>query len=67
MQAFITPAIASVTDMEITHYVYSHTHQDHESGLGSLNFTSEVELISNEYTGITLTEIGVCSFPAFFS
>jgi glyoxylase-like metal-dependent hydrolase (beta-lactamase superfamily II) len=59
MQAFIIPAIASVSDMNITHFVYSHTHQDHESGAGSLNFTSDTIVLANEYAGTVLTERAV--------
>jgi glyoxylase-like metal-dependent hydrolase (beta-lactamase superfamily II) len=59
MQPFIGSAIASVTDEEITHVVYSHTHQDHIAGAGSLNLTADTVIIGNTYTGEYLREIAV--------
>ena len=53
------PAIASVTDHEVSHYVYSHTHQDHAAGAGSLNLPPSTEIIGNAFTAATLTELNV--------
>lgn len=53
----IPVAVESVTDKPITYFIYSHTHQDHVAGAGSLNLTdSNVEIISNDYTAKILAE-----------
>lgn len=61
MQPLIPAAIESVTDKPITYLIYSHTHQDHAAGAGSLNLTdSNVEIISNDYTAKFLAKKEVC-------
>lgn len=50
----INAAIASVTDKEVTHLVYSHFHADHLSGQPALNLTDDVVRIASEATNAIL-------------
>jgi phosphoribosyl 1,2-cyclic phosphodiesterase len=70
VQDFIVPAVASLTDKSITHLVYSHAHQDHIAGAGSLELGYSVEIVASVATAKQLemkqVRLATCSTPGCF-
>ena len=55
LQQYILKAIAEVTNKQITHLIYSHSHMDHIAGAKSLNLNNRTMIIAHEETKRLLT------------
>ena len=59
VQAGILPAIATVTDLNVTHVVYSHFHADHIGATGLMDLPEDVEIIAHQWTADKLAQRAV--------